>query len=396
MLRTPRAARWLGLLVLFVVLLPSPAANDDVAKAIATIQAVGREGTGNDAAAAAWKALVTKGKPALFPVLEAVDDARPTAANWLRNAAGAIADNERQAGRALPAAELSAFVSNSKFAPSARRLAFDMLNDNHPAAAAKLLPTLLDDPSPDLRRAAVAAEFEKVGKQAGPAAEPQLRKLLGHARDRDQVEAVAQKLEADYKAKVNIPEHFAFVTHWQLVGPFDSEEGKALTLAYPPEKATNTLGRFPGKGGTEVAWKPHATADKFGIVDLNKALGKHKNAAAYALAVIVAEKETPCEVRVGCIDALQIFLNGAKLFEREEYHHGMPMDHHVGKGTLKAGENVLVLKVCQNNQTETWAQDWMFQCRVCDATGGPLPGVTQLVGDAKIKLGTTPAAEEKK
>src|SRR5439155_5882703 len=141
---------------------------------------------------------------------------------------------------------------------------------------------------------------------------------------------------------------------WQLVGPFDSAEGKALTLAHPPEKATTPTGTFKGKGGAELTWKPHVTTDKYGAVDLNKALGKHKDAAAYALAVVVAEKDTPCEIRVSSVNAVQIFLNGTKLFEREEYHHGAPMDHHVGKGTLKAGRNVIVLKVCQNNQTEAW------------------------------------------
>jgi hypothetical protein len=28
-----------------------------------------------------------------------------------------------------------------------------------------------------------------------------------------------------------------------------------------------------------------------------------------------------------------------------------------------------VVKVCQNEQTEPWAQNWAFQLRLCDATG---------------------------
>jgi hypothetical protein len=90
-----------------------------------------------------------------------------------------------------------------------------------------------------------------------------------------------------------------------------------------------------------------------------------------------------------------IFLNGKKLFEREEYHHGSPLDANIGKGTLKKGENVIVLKVCQNNQTEPWAQNWQFQLRVCDSTGGPLPGVSQRIPktDIQIKLGYIPESE---
>ena len=37
--------------------------------------------------------------------------------------------------------------------------------------------------------------------------------------------------------------------------------------------------------------------------------------------------------------------------------------------TLRSGRNVILLKICQNEQTQTWAQDWDFQFRVCDAIG---------------------------
>jgi hypothetical protein len=67
-------------------------------------------------------------------------------------------------------------------------------------------------------------------------------------------------------------------------------------------------------------------------VDLNKLVGKHKDAVAYALATVVADAETPCEVRVTCPTAVRIFLNGKPLFAREEYHHGAPFDAHVGRG----------------------------------------------------------------
>ncbi len=45
------------------------------------------------------------------------------------------------------------------------------------------------------------------------------------------------------------------------------------------------------------------------------------------------------------------------------------MDQYIGQGELKAGRNVILLKICQNEQTEDWAQDWKFQFRVCDSLG---------------------------
>jgi len=33
----------------------------------------------------------------------------------------------------------------------------------------------------------------------------------------------------------------------------------------------------------------------------------------------------------------------------------------------------LLLKICQNDQKEPWAQVWSFQFRICDGTGGVVP-----------------------
>jgi hypothetical protein len=45
----------------------------------------------------------------------------------------------------------------------------------------------------------------------------------------------------------------------------------------------------------------------------------------------------------------------------------------VGRGVLKKGHNEILLKVYQNEQTESWAEEWSFQLRVCDALGGAVP-----------------------
>jgi hypothetical protein len=367
--------------VAFLALPPSAASAVDeaVAKPIAALKAVDREGKNNDTVGLAWSGLVSQGAVALLPTLEAVDDANPTAANWLLTAAGAIAEAETKANRKLPFAKLTDFLKNTKYAASARVLVFGMLAE---ADRTALLPTFLNDPSMDLRRAAVAAEFEKAKSKAD------LERVLGFAREQDQVEAIAKKLEADHKVKINLAEHFAFITHWNIVGPFASQ----------PEESVDLDEKLKGKADAEVKWKAVVSRDRFGAVDFNKEIGKHYDVAAYATSVLHTGKETPAEIRITSPNALQVFLNGKKLFEREEYHHGDNMDYHVSKGLLKAGSNVLVVKICQNNQKDDWAQRWQFQARICDSTGTPIPGVTQLVGDAKIKLGSVPAAatEEKK
>lgn len=394
MTRWSRAALVAGAIAL-VPLVPARA-DEDVTRALASLKAVKKLGQSNEDAGPAWKTLVSKGGAALLPTLEAFDDANPTANNWLRSALDAIVQKEVDAGRKLPADKLEAFAKDTTFAPSARFVAFELLSAE---TKDRLLPGFLNDKSADLRRAAVARELDVIEKLARPTVKADLEKLFGFARDKDQVDLLAKKV-TDNGGKVSVSEHFGFVTHAALVGPFDSTGGKGFAVAYPPETAKEPKGAFKGKNDTEVKWIDSSTSDKYAQFDLNKLLGKHKDAAAYALAVVVADKEMPVEVRVTSITAVRIVLNGKELYAREEYHHGSPFDASVGKGTLKKGENVLVLKVCQNNQTESWAQNWFFQMRVCDDTGGPLP-LKQKTADGKlVPLGfianPTEPKEEKK
>jgi hypothetical protein len=49
------------------------------------------------------------------------------------------------------------------------------------------------------------------------------------------------------------------------------------------------------------------------------------------------------------------------------------MDQYRAHARLKQGVNTILLKICQNEQTEDWAQEWNFQVRVCDASGQAIP-----------------------
>jgi hypothetical protein len=385
----PRRFRPAWVAALALVAASAPAQPDDVAKAIATLKGVTKEGAANDAAGPAWKTVVDAGAPAFFPALKAIDDANPVAANWLRTAAAAVTEREKKAGKRIDETALEAFVLDARYAPSARRLAYEVLVAQD-RTAARLLPKLLDDPHPDLRREAIADGLTRL---TGMGQALTLDKLFTYTRDKDQAEEIAKELEKAGKT-VSVTEHFAFLTHFRVVGPFLSEKGKALTLTYPPETAPDQA-EYDGKDG-KVKWVPQSTTHKFGQLDLNETVGRLKNACVYARATVHADKATPAEIRVGSPNAVAIFLNGKRLFGREEYHHGDQMDYHVGKGELKAGENAVVVKVCQNNQTDGWAQRWQFQARVCDSTGGPIAGLTQLVDGKKLPLGAITQPEGKK
>lgn len=364
----------LAILLPTVALAATPA--PEVEAQLARLRAVGREGAGNVEASKAWRALVQQGPAVLLPALAALDSADPTAANWLRAAIDAVAERELRAGRKLPAADLEAFIRDVRHSGPGRRLAYEWLLRADPGAAERLLPGMLQDPSAELRRDAVVvalkeaqALLDKGDKQAAVAA---FRKILAGALDRDQVDQIAKQLKS-LGADVDLASHFGFVRTWLLAGPFDNTEKAGFARSYPPEKGVDPTARYQGKGGAEVRWIEHTTTDPYGLVDLNKAIAKHMGAVAYAYTVVVAEKERPVEIRVGSNNAVKLFLNGKPIFAREEYHHGLRMDQHVGVGTLKAGRNEILVKVCQNEQKDEWAQSWSFQLRICDAIGAAVP-----------------------
>jgi hypothetical protein len=106
------------------------------------------------------------------------------------------------------------------------------------------------------------------------------------------------------------------------------------------------------------------------MVDLNQPYpGYLKEVTAYAYHDFHSSEERPAQLRLGCKNAWKIWLNGEFIFGRDEYHRGAQMDQYILPAELKKGSNSLLIKLCQNEQTEDWTVEWEFQLRVCDETG---------------------------
>jgi hypothetical protein len=344
----------------------------ELSETLKTIKSVGPEGKGNAQAAAAWKQLAAGRASSIPTILAALDDANPLAANYLRNAIETIAQRELQQEGKLPAAELEAFLKETRHEPRARRLAFDLLARADKTAPDRLIPGMLNDSSVELRRDAVQrliAQGDKQFAQQKPDdAKATFAAALAGARDDDQVQIIKKRLEG-LGEKVDLPRHFGFLMTWQLVAPFDNTEKKGLNTVYPPEQGIDLNAEYEGKEGMKIRWSPHTTDNEYGIVDVAKALSSFKGAVSYATTEFVSDKEQPVELRLGTPNSWKVWLNGELLFSREEYHRGMSLDQYKMRGTLHPGRNVILVKVCQNEQKEEWAQRWQFQLRVCDAAG---------------------------
>lgn len=341
-----------------------------LSEALEKLRSVDREGKGNEAASAAWQD-IAKAEPAALPeVLAAMNGANPLAENWLRAALSAIADRAVASG-AVPVDAVTAFLADTKNSPNARVVAYDLIQRAAPAQAAKITPTLLNDPSSDLRRNPVAkligegdAALKKDGKDKAITA---YSKAINSARDQDQIDDLAKKLDKLGK-RVDLPAHFGFLMNWKLIAPFTNVEREGFDTVFPPEKEIKLDASYDGKGGT-AKWVDFTSKDDYGKIDFNKPFSMLKEVTGYAYTEFNSAEERDAQLRLGCKNGWKVWLNGEFLFGRDEYHRGAKLDQYKLPVHLKKGKNTLLVKCCQNEQTEQWTVEWEFQMRVCDATG---------------------------
>jgi hypothetical protein len=360
----------LKIVCLFTLAAVSLLAAEDLSKPIETLRAVQREGQGNEAAGQAWQQIV-KADPAVLPeVLKGMNGANPLAENWLRAAVGVLADEALQAKK-LPVQALVAFLKDTHNSPGARVVAFDLIHRADEKLAEDLTPTLLEDPSSDLRRHPVAklidagnAALEKKDKDAAVSA---FGKGLAAARDEDQIKTLAKKLR-ELGQKVDLPRHFGFLMSWKMIAPFSNADRGGFATEYPPEKELKFDAAYEGKT-KEAKWVDFTSTDEYGKIDFNKPFGMEKSVVGYAATDFYSTEDRPAEIRIGCKNGWKVWLNGELLFARDEYHRGAKLDQYKLPCQLKKGKNTILVKCCQNEQTEQWTVEWEFQLRVCDATG---------------------------
>lgn len=354
---------------LLIILAFAPfAAAADVSPHVAAILAVGPEGKGNAEAAVAWKNLTASAEASSLPeLLKAMNGAGELSANWLRGAVSVI--TQRADGK-LPLEAIKSIALDTKNSPAGRALALELIRRTDKAQWDVLMPGFLNDPSAELRREPVQRLLEE-GKTAATTAP--LRRALEAARDEDQIKAAAEALRTKGET-VDLPRHFGFLMDWHLIGPFDNRGRAGYDTVFPPETTVDLTAQYEGRemkpGEKTIAkWVPYTSSHQFGMIDFNKPIGMFKEVTGYAFTEFQSPEERDAELRLGSKDGWKVWCNGQFLFGRDEYHRGAQIDQYRLPVHLKKGANRILVKCCQNEQTETWTVEWEFQMRVCDATG---------------------------
>ncbi len=347
--------------------------------ALASVRSIGAEGRGFAEAQAAAKTLRQLPPTEVFRVLEAMRDADPVAQNWLRGIASDIARH----ANGPDSDALTGYINNRENSPEGRSVAMSMLESIDSESYEKLLTQSLDDPSLLIREMAVAKQLATVEASSNENPEQTkelLRQTLQAARHPTQLATVLKKLN-DLGESITTSQAFAMIENWQTIGPFDNVDGVGFDAAYAPEShfiATSSIdadASYEGKHAS-VQWQTVKAVGTEGKVDLAAAYDKEKGAVAYAYAEFEVAEAMDAQARLGCICANKVWLNGKLLTANEVYHAGSMIDQYTSDCRLAAGTNRILLKICQNEQTQSWAQDWEFQFRLTDPTGKGLTSTT--------------------
>ncbi len=338
---------------------------DDVDSAIAILKNVAANNADNKKAVAAVKILQGGRSTVLMRVLEGMKEASPIGRNYLAGAAGTLYQRDSIYLRS----QLEAFLQDQRQDGEARYLVFQWLTENNSALREQMLDSFKEDSSLELRHAAIEQALKKLEKSNDPA--PFLA-LLDSARHPDQIESIAKKLNKMGQA-VDQAKVFGFLMNWSVIAPFDNVGQKHFHTVYEVEKDLlskpfDPKAKYAGKSG-EVTWQEISTEQPDGVVELAERFNKEKGAIAYVRTIYVSDVEKEVEIRFGTKNANKLWVNDQEVTMNEVYHAGMSIDQYVGRVKLNVGENEIVLKLCQNEQTESWAQDWKFQLRVSDFTG---------------------------
>jgi hypothetical protein len=340
---------------------------------IVAIRHVGKEGSGFDQAAVAASRLRQVPVEELSVLLDAMEDANPIAENWLR---GLVFDVVRNAGE-VPLQTLCEYAMDLSRNSTGRGMAMELVRRKSPRDAEQLIARCLNDPSLPLREMAVQQQIERarrLEKEDKDAARELYRGALLAARHPQQVADLVKTLRDLGDMDVNTATAFAMIREWKSLAPLNNVSGVGFDTEYPPEKefrltnSVNLNASYDGKTGA-IQWRSiEASADQ-GEVDLAAAYDKEKGAVCYLFTEFRSSQARQAQARLGCINANKVWINGKLIMANEVYHSGSMIDQYIGNFQLKKGINRVLLKICQNEQEESWAQDWQFQFRITDLTG---------------------------
>jgi hypothetical protein len=360
-----------ALVFLGLLIAGDSAQADQIDDAIQILLKVKANGEGNSEAGKALKVFQSADQTSISKILKAFNQSNEYSANYLLSAFETVADNTLKQSGKLPKDNLERFILETGNKPRARRVAYEWLLKVDPGAETRMIPNMLKDPSAEFRRDSIEILIkqgkEELTQDKKEKAIATFQKSLSGAVDEDQISNISKQLKK-LGIDTNLQKHFGILASWKIIGPFENREGVGYEAVYAPEKEIDLSKTYDGKE-MQVKWQTISTEDDHGILNIADDIGKYKGAVMYAIYDFKSSQSQDVVLKFGTPNAWKIWVNDKLISSLEEYQRGTGFDQHKIPAKFKAGPNRILVKVCQNEQKQDWAQRFQFQIRICDQTG---------------------------
>ena len=227
---------------------------------------------------------------------------------------------------------------------------------------------LLEDKDKALQQAAAVALLPiaaKLGDDRKDEALAIIKQALPMAPSSPGARAAVEKLRSlgvDY----DMARESGFITRWLIVGPFASPDNKLFANdVLDPDAVRPAEGGEVKAGGETRKWKAFHSAEPQGVIDLEQAVGRLDNVAAYAYTEVTVEADKRASFKMGSDDSIVVWVNGKKAHEMNA-SRALTIDQDVVNVRLMQGKNRILVKVLNG------ASQWAFCLRVTDRQGAPL------------------------
>lgn len=186
--------------------------------------------------------------------------------------------------------------------------------------------------------------------------------------------AYARLRRGDLKAAQQQLLALGYVDRWLVTGPFDNEGKTGLSATLGPETDLKDpalwLKTYSGKE-RPVRWRSLPDAFLYGFLDVGAVVRPEAKICAFAATVVFGPETRQARqvsAWVGSGGAFQLFWNGQERF-RHEVYSSHDFDRIAVPLRLEPGKNLLVLKVCGENDAP------VVSVRLADARGAPAAGL---------------------
>ncbi len=146
------------------------------------------------------------------------------------------------------------------------------------------------------------------------------------------------------------------MTRYSIIGPFDNPDGKLLEKALSARKRRSGSTRCTtGKVG-KVAWKPLATSNEYGIVDIAKQINPYKGATMYLLAEFRFAQPRNRRIEAGDAERLEDLAQRETALRPQRISPRQHVRSVSRPGPDACRPKHILLKICQDEEKEDWAQ----------------------------------------